>query len=169
MRAHSFFPILLQSVQSIQCDYLSWFCVLLVFVLLFPSRRMQISNWVFWMNCVLNERTKLSRHQWSCLVVIQFISALAGYPRNVVFARVSCVNLPNLGSEIQLVCVFGCAGLMSTYHARNEYCLLSDLKKGFKVLTNVIALLEEWVAWHSVAILNRDNRKYKTVAIVSLA
>jgi acetylornithine deacetylase len=34
-------------------------------------------------------------------------------------------------------------GLMATYHAQNEYCLLSDFKLGFKVLNHVLALLEE--------------------------
>lgn len=33
-------------------------------------------------------------------------------------------------------------GVMATYHARNEYCLLTDFKQGFKVLLNVISLLE---------------------------
>ncbi|BBN18864.1 hypothetical protein MPTK1_8g06150 [Marchantia polymorpha subsp. ruderalis] len=34
-------------------------------------------------------------------------------------------------------------GMMSTYHANNEYCLLSDFQQGFQVLANVIAILEE--------------------------
>ena len=33
-------------------------------------------------------------------------------------------------------------GLMKTYHADNEYCLLSDQEKGFKILRGVIANLE---------------------------
>ncbi len=33
-------------------------------------------------------------------------------------------------------------GLMSTYHADNEYCLLSDMAKGFEVLVQVVAELE---------------------------
>lgn len=34
-------------------------------------------------------------------------------------------------------------GVMATYHARNEYCLLADFRLGFKVLCNVISLLED--------------------------
>ncbi|XP_024377882.1 acetylornithine deacetylase [Physcomitrium patens] len=34
-------------------------------------------------------------------------------------------------------------GLMKTYHAQNEYCLLSDMQQGFAVLTNMISQLEE--------------------------
>ncbi|CAM6125900.1 unnamed protein product [Calypogeia fissa] len=34
-------------------------------------------------------------------------------------------------------------GLMSTYHAQDEYCLLSDMKLGFQVLANVLAILED--------------------------
>ncbi|EFJ21664.1 hypothetical protein SELMODRAFT_106336 [Selaginella moellendorffii] len=34
-------------------------------------------------------------------------------------------------------------GLMSTYHARNEYCLLSDMRQGFQVMANIISRLEE--------------------------
>ena len=33
-------------------------------------------------------------------------------------------------------------GLMSTYHADNEYCLLSDMKAGFEVLREVVSELE---------------------------
>lgn len=33
-------------------------------------------------------------------------------------------------------------GIMDTYHAQNEYCLLSDFQLGFKVLCNVISILE---------------------------
>eukprot|EP00897_Mesotaenium_endlicherianum_P008431 jgi/Mesen1/7616/ME000004S07886 len=32
-------------------------------------------------------------------------------------------------------------GVMATYHARNEYCLLSDFEQGFKVLVAIIDLL----------------------------
>jgi len=34
-------------------------------------------------------------------------------------------------------------GLLSTYHADNEYCLLSDMEKGFQVLVGVVAHLED--------------------------
>ncbi|KAH7387048.1 hypothetical protein KP509_16G002200 [Ceratopteris richardii] len=34
-------------------------------------------------------------------------------------------------------------GIMATYHAQNEYCLLSDFQLGFKVLCNVISILEK--------------------------
>ncbi|MCO5604785.1 hypothetical protein L7F22_058956 [Adiantum nelumboides] len=34
-------------------------------------------------------------------------------------------------------------GIMATYHAQNEYCLLSDFQLGFKVLCNVISILED--------------------------
>ena len=33
-------------------------------------------------------------------------------------------------------------GLMSTYHADNEYCLLSDMKEGFRILLGVISHIE---------------------------
>lgn len=33
-------------------------------------------------------------------------------------------------------------GLMSTYHADNEYCLLTDMKAGFDILVQVVAQLE---------------------------
>ena len=33
-------------------------------------------------------------------------------------------------------------GNMSTYHADNEYCKLSDMEKGFRILRGVIANLE---------------------------
>ena len=33
-------------------------------------------------------------------------------------------------------------GLMSTYHADNEFCRLSDMKNGFKILTGVVRRLE---------------------------
>lgn len=35
------------------------------------------------------------------------------------------------------------AGLMATYHAKNEYCLLSDMCQGYKVFVNVIDQLED--------------------------
>lgn len=34
-------------------------------------------------------------------------------------------------------------GLMATYHAKNEYCLLSDMCQGYKVFVNVIDQLED--------------------------
>ncbi|XXG77929.1 hypothetical protein AAC387_Pa08g1979 [Persea americana] len=33
-------------------------------------------------------------------------------------------------------------GLMSTYHAKNEYCLLSDMCQGFQIFVNIISQLE---------------------------
>jgi len=33
-------------------------------------------------------------------------------------------------------------GLMKTYHADNEFCLLSDMANGFRILRGVIAQLE---------------------------
>eukprot|EP00249_Psilotum_nudum_P011772 c23370_g1_i2 orf=643-1950(-) len=47
-------------------------------------------------------------------------------------------ELQDEGFDVQIVGY----GLMATYHAKNEYCLLSDFKQGFKVLTNIIMLLE---------------------------
>jgi acetylornithine deacetylase len=32
-------------------------------------------------------------------------------------------------------------GLSSTYHANNEYCLLSDMEKGFRIMAHTIANL----------------------------
>lgn len=34
-------------------------------------------------------------------------------------------------------------GIMNTYHAKNEYCLFSDMAQGFKVFVNIISQLEE--------------------------
>ncbi|KVH89739.1 Peptidase M20 [Cynara cardunculus var. scolymus] len=34
-------------------------------------------------------------------------------------------------------------GLMATYHAKNEYCLLPDMCQGYQVFTGIIAQLEE--------------------------
>ncbi|KAI7743991.1 hypothetical protein M8C21_001758, partial [Ambrosia artemisiifolia] len=34
-------------------------------------------------------------------------------------------------------------GLMATYHAKNEYCLLSDMCQGYQVFARIIAQLEE--------------------------
>lgn len=36
------------------------------------------------------------------------------------------------------------AGLMSTYHAKNEYCLLSDMCQGYQVFVSIISQLEDW-------------------------
>ena len=39
--------------------------------------------------------------------------------------------------------VFHCiSGVMATYHAKNEYALLSDYKQGFKILFKIIELLD---------------------------
>lgn len=35
------------------------------------------------------------------------------------------------------------AGIMATYHARNEYCLFSDMCQGFRVFVGIISQLEE--------------------------
>lgn len=34
-------------------------------------------------------------------------------------------------------------GLMATYHAKNEYCLFSDMRQGFQVFVSIISQLEE--------------------------
>ncbi|XP_068650441.1 acetylornithine deacetylase [Aristolochia californica] len=34
-------------------------------------------------------------------------------------------------------------GLLSTYHAKNEYCLFSDMSQGFQVFVSIISQLEE--------------------------
>lgn len=34
-------------------------------------------------------------------------------------------------------------GLMATYHAKNEYCLLSDMGEGYRVFASIISQLEE--------------------------
>lgn len=34
-------------------------------------------------------------------------------------------------------------GLMATYHAKNEYCLLSDMCQGYRVFTSIISQLED--------------------------
>ncbi|XP_073283607.1 acetylornithine deacetylase [Primulina huaijiensis] len=36
-------------------------------------------------------------------------------------------------------------GLMATYHAKNEYCLLSDMCQGYRVFVSIIAQLEDGV------------------------
>ncbi|KAF6134123.1 hypothetical protein GIB67_013520 [Kingdonia uniflora] len=33
-------------------------------------------------------------------------------------------------------------GLMATYHAKNEYCLLADMSQGFQVFVSIISQLE---------------------------
>ncbi|CAI9095392.1 OLC1v1031338C7 [Oldenlandia corymbosa var. corymbosa] len=35
-------------------------------------------------------------------------------------------------------------GLMATYHAKNEYCLLSDMCQGYQVFTSIISQLEDY-------------------------
>ena len=47
-------------------------------------------------------------------------------------------NMQRGGFDVQMVGF----GLMSTYHADNEFCKLSDMKKGFDILRHVIADLE---------------------------
>ena len=39
------------------------------------------------------------------------------------------------------------AGLMATYHAKNEYCLLSDMCQGYQVFVSIISQLEDWHCW----------------------
>ncbi|CAN1256754.1 Acetylornithine deacetylase [Linum perenne] len=34
-------------------------------------------------------------------------------------------------------------GLMSTYHAKNEYCLFSDMAQGYRIFTSIISQLED--------------------------
>lgn len=34
---------------------------------------------------------------------------------------------------------------MATYHAKNEYCLFSDMAQGYRVFASIIAQLEEWI------------------------
>lgn len=47
---------------------------------------------------------------------------------------------------IHRICVI-LAGLMATYHAKNEYCLLSDMNQGYQVFISVISQLEDTVNW----------------------
>ena len=47
-------------------------------------------------------------------------------------------NMQRGGFDVQMTGF----GLMSTYHADNEYCLLSDMAKGFDILRHVISELE---------------------------
>ena len=49
-----------------------------------------------------------------------------------------CRDLQRGGFDIQMTGF----GNMSTYHADNEYCKLSDQEKGFAILKGVIANLE---------------------------
>lgn len=37
-----------------------------------------------------------------------------------------------------------CTGLMATYHAKNEYCLFSDMRQGYQVFVSIISQLEDW-------------------------
>ncbi|KAD4385071.1 hypothetical protein E3N88_25239 [Mikania micrantha] len=46
-------------------------------------------------------------------------------------------ELQDEGFDVQIT------GLMDTYHANDEYCLLSDMGQGYQVFTGIIALLEE--------------------------
>ncbi|KAL9231200.1 hypothetical protein vseg_006457 [Gypsophila vaccaria] len=48
-------------------------------------------------------------------------------------------DLQDQGFDVQ-TCGYG---LTATYHARNEYCLLSDMCEGYRVFASVIAQLEE--------------------------
>lgn len=36
------------------------------------------------------------------------------------------------------------SGLMKVYHARNEYCLLSDMCQGYRIFVSIISQLEDW-------------------------
>jgi len=47
-------------------------------------------------------------------------------------------DMQRAGFDVQLVGF----GLMKTYHADNEFCLLSDMEKGFRILKGVIAHME---------------------------
>jgi acetylornithine deacetylase len=40
-------------------------------------------------------------------------------------------------------CFLFIAGLLKTYHAKNEYCLFSDMAQGFQVFVSIISELEE--------------------------
>lgn len=42
------------------------------------------------------------------------------------------------------------AGLMATYHAKNEYCLLFDMCQGYQVFVSVISQLEDSEKWYVV-------------------
>jgi len=44
-----------------------------------------------------------------------------------------------------LCCYYFPAGLLKTYHAKNEYCLFSDMAQGFQVFVSIISQLEEEV------------------------
>jgi len=47
-------------------------------------------------------------------------------------------DLQRGGFDVQLIGF----GLMSTYHANNEYCLLSGMKAGYQILLQCVAELE---------------------------
>ncbi|KAK9120731.1 hypothetical protein Syun_018348 [Stephania yunnanensis] len=47
-------------------------------------------------------------------------------------------ELQDQGYDVQLIGY----GLMDTYHANNEYCLLSDMSQGFEVFASIISRLE---------------------------
>ncbi|KAG2238941.1 hypothetical protein Bca52824_089801 [Brassica carinata] len=38
---------------------------------------------------------------------------------------------------------YSITGLMATYHAKNEYCLLTDMYQGFDVIVRIISQLEQ--------------------------
>jgi len=44
-----------------------------------------------------------------------------------------------------ICCYYLPAGLLKTYHAKNEYCLFSDMAQGFQVFASIISQLEEEV------------------------
>ena len=50
------------------------------------------------------------------------------------------------------------AGLTATYHAKNEYCLLSDMCQGYRVFASIISQLEDWCLlnpwWLSIFMLS---------------
>ena len=47
-------------------------------------------------------------------------------------------DLQRGGLDVQMIGF----GLLATYHADNEYCLLSHMQKGFRVLARVVGLLD---------------------------
>ena len=47
-------------------------------------------------------------------------------------------DLQRGGFDVQMIGF----GLLATYHADNEYCLLSHMQKGFRVLARVVGLLD---------------------------
>ena len=47
-------------------------------------------------------------------------------------------DMQRAGFDVQLIGF----GLMKTYHADNEFCLLSDMEKGFRILCGVVDHME---------------------------